>query len=209
MADTPKSTTVLLGLIALGVGYIGWSGDVLNYVGIGGVRAKQEAVAAKQDTLATLQEQIETAKADLARESVEDVRDRTEAYRKSLVVLRSLVPEQREVANILDDVNLRAKVRGLTVSNFVPSAPTVGPEPFDTYSYQFSVVGRYNQVGAFLTDVASLRRIMVPTEVTVVRAEPARARIFGDTLSMLEARFNVRTYVKASQAAEDSINAGT
>src|SRR5690606_28436241 len=145
MADTPKSTTVLLGLIALGVGYIGWSGDVLNYLGIDGVRSRQEAVAAKEDTLATLQAQIDTAKSDLARESVEDVQARTEAYRKSLDVLRSLVPEQREVANILDDVNLRAKVRGLTVSNFVPAAPTVGPEPFDTYSYQFSVVGRYNQ----------------------------------------------------------------
>src|SRR5690606_37585796 len=42
MADTPKSTTVLLGLIALGVGYIGWSGDVLNYLGIDGVRSRQE-----------------------------------------------------------------------------------------------------------------------------------------------------------------------
>lgn len=206
MADTPKSTVVLFGLIALGLGYMAWTGDGISAIGYDGITARRAAVAAKQDTLATIQAQIDTAKRDLARESVEDVRLRAEAYGKSLTVLRSLVPDQREVANIIDDVTRRAKVRGLDVSSFVPSAPQVGPEPFDTYSYQFSVIGRYNQVGAFLTDVASLRRIMVPTDVVVVRASPERARIFGDTLSMLEARFNIRTYVKAVPTVEDALN---
>jgi type IV pilus assembly protein PilO len=206
MADTPKSTSILLGLVALGLGYIAWTGDAINLMGLEGIKARQAAVAAKQDTLATLQAQIDSAKSDLARESVEDVQARTEAYRKSLTVLRGLVPEQREVSNILDDINRRAKARGLDISSFVPAAPTVGPVPFDVYSYQFGVVGRYNQVGAFLTDVASLPRIMVPTSVSVVRADAAKSRVFGDTVAMLEARFNVRTYVKAIQAVEDSIN---
>lgn len=206
MADTPRSTFVLLGLIAAGLGYMCWTGDGISALGYDGITARRAAIAAKEDTLATIQAQIDTAKANLARESVEDVKKRTEAYNKSLQVLRALVPDQREVANIIDDVTTRAKVRGLDVSNFVPAAPQVGPEPFDTYSYQFSVIGRYNQVGAFLTDVASLRRIMVPTDVAVVRAAPDKARVFGDTLSMLEARFNIRTYVKAVKAVEDSLN---
>ncbi len=204
MADTPKSTSILIGLIALGLGYIAWTGDALSLFGVEGIRTRQAAVAAKQDTLTGLQAQIDSAKADLAHESVEDVQARTDAYRKSLDVLRGLVPEQREVSNILDDINRRAKARGLDISNFVPAAPTVGPVPFDVYSYQFGVIGRYNEVGAFLTDVASLSRIMVPTAVSVVRADPAKARVFGDTVAMLEARFDVRTYVKALAAAEDS-----
>ncbi len=206
MADTPKATLVLFGLIALGVGYMAWTGDAISALGYEGIAARRATIAAKQDTLVTIQAQIDTAKSDLARESVEDVQKRTEAYAKSLTVLRSLVPDQREVANIIDDVSIRAKVRGLDVSSFVPSPPQVGPEPFDTYTYQFSVIGRYNQVGAFLTDVASLRRIMVPTEVVVVRAAPDKARVFGDTLSMLEARFNIRTYVKAVPTVGDSLN---
>ena len=33
MADTPKTTPILLGIIALAIGYAGWSGDGLNLVG--------------------------------------------------------------------------------------------------------------------------------------------------------------------------------
>lgn len=206
MADNTRSTAILLSLLALGVGYLAWSGEVIKLAGVEGIQSRREIIAAKEDTLATIQAQIDTAKRDLARESVEDVRARTAEYAKSLAVLRDLVPEQREVANILDDITIRAKVRGLDVSNFVPDPPAVGPEPFDTYTYQFSVIGRYNQVGQFLTDVASLRRIMVPEGVTVVRADPTKSRVFGDTLSMLETQFRLRTYVKATPAVEDSTN---
>ena len=81
-----------------------------------------------------------------------------------------------------------------------------GPAPFDTWSYQFTVVGHYHQVGEFLTDIASLRRIMVPTDVRLAAASQAQGRAFGDTTAMLEARFTVRTYVK-SKTAEDTTHA--
>jgi Tfp pilus assembly protein PilO len=206
MAESSKNTPVLLLLIAGLVGYAGWTGAGLTLVGIEGAQTRRERVSAMQDTLTTLQAQVDSAKSDLAVESVEDVRQRIDAYRASLGVLRALVPEQTEVANLIDDINIRAKVRGLNVTNFVPSTPVPGPEPFDTHVYQFSVTGRYNQVGEFLTDVASLRRIIVATDVAIARASAQSSRVFGDTLSMLEARFNVRTYVKAPNAG-DSISA--
>lgn len=206
MAESSKNTPVLLLLIAGLVGYAGWSGAGLELIGIDGAQVRRERVIAMQDTLTTIQAQIDSAKASLAVESVEDVRQRTEAYRASLDVLRSLVPEQREVANLIDDINVRAKVRGLNVTNFVPASPIVGPEPFDTHVYQFAVTGRYHQVGQFLTDVAALRRIIVAGDVAMARANPSAARVFGDTTAMLEARFNVRTYVKAAPG-EDSTNA--
>jgi Tfp pilus assembly protein PilO len=206
MAESSKNTPVLLLLIAGLVGYAGWTGAGLELVGIEGAQSRRERVTAMQDTLTTLQAQVDSAKSDLAVESVEDVRQRIDAYRASLGVLRALVPEQTEVANLIDDIKIRAKVRGLNVTNFVPSTPVAGPEPFDTHVYQFSVTGRYNQVGEFLTDVASLRRIIVATDVAIARASAQSSRVFGDTLSMLEARFNVRTYVKAPNAG-DSISA--
>jgi Tfp pilus assembly protein PilO len=206
MAESSKNTPILLLLIAGLVGYAGWTGAGLTLVGIEGAQTRRERVSAMQDTLTTLQAQVDSAKSDLAVESVEDVRQRIDAYRASLGVLRALVPEQTEVANLIDDINIRAKVRGLNVTNFVPSTPVPGPEPFDTHVYQFSVTGRYNQVGEFLTDVASLRRIIVATDVAIARASAQSSRVFGDTLSMLEARFNMRTYVKAPNAG-DSISA--
>lgn len=206
MADTPSRTPILLLLVAGLVGYVGWTGTGLDMLGIDGAQARRARVVAMQDTLTGLRAQVDSAKSDLARESVEDVRQRIDAYRASLGVLRALVPEQSEVANLIDDINIRAKVRGLQVSSFTPSTPLAGPEPFDTHVYQFAVIGRYNQVGQFLADVASLRRIIVATDVAMGRAGAQSSRVFGDTLSMLEARFNVRTYVKAP-AAEDSTHA--
>jgi Tfp pilus assembly protein PilO len=205
MADESSRTPVLLLLIAALVAYAGWTGTGLDLLGVQGAKARRDTVAAMEDTLAAVRARIDSAKSDLARESVEDVRARIDAYRASLGVLRALVPEQSEVANLIDDINIRAKVRGLQVSNFTPSTPVAGPEPFDTHQYQFSVIGRYNQVGQFLADIASLRRIIVAGDVSMTRANAQSARVFGDTLSMLEARFNVRTYVKAPGG--DSTNA--
>lgn len=204
MADTPRSTPILVLLLAAAAGYMGWSGDGLELVGIEGVRARQERVVAMQDTLAGLRAQIDTAKADLARESVEDVQARVAAYRGSLEILRTLVPEQREVADLLDDIQIRAKVRGVRFANFDPVAPVAGPAPFDTYGYQLGVIGKYHQVGAFLADIASMRRIIVPGEVTIVPANIQQARVLGDTLGMLEARFTVRTYVKGTMEATNA-----
>lgn len=205
MADKPKSTPVLLALFAALVAYAGYSGDGVNLIGLEGIKFRMERVDSMQDTLALLQSQIDTAKRDLATGSVEDVRKRVEAYRASLNVLRTLVPDQNEVADLLDDILIRAKVRGLNTSGFVPQAPRPGPEPFDTYLYQMSVIGRYHQVGAFLTDIASLRRIIVPGDVVLAAANMQQARALGDTTAMLEARFTVRTYTKA-QLVEDSTN---
>lgn len=197
MADTPKTTPILLGIIALAIGYAGWSGDGLNLIGVDGIKARSARVTALQDTIATLEAQIDTAKRDLARESVEDVQRRAAAYGSSLAILRSLVPEQREVANLLDDIQIRAKVRGVTVADFAVLTPVEGPAPFDTYSYSMAVIGRYHQVGSFLTDVASLRRIMVSSDLKLAAANIAQARVLGDTTAMIEARFTIRTYVKA------------
>ncbi len=205
MADDSSRTPVLLVLIAGLIAYVGWTGTGLDLVGMEGAKARRDTVAAMEDTLAAVRARIDSAKSDLARESVEDVRARIDDYRASLGVLRALVPEQSEVANLIDDINIRAKVRGLQVSSFVPATPVVGPEPFDTHQYQFAVIGRYNQVGQFLSDIASLRRIIVASDVVIGRATPQASRVLGDTLSMLEARFNVRTYVKAPGG--DSTNA--
>lgn len=206
MADTPKSTPILLTLIALMVGYAGYTGDAIGMIGIPGAKSRMMQVDSTADTLASLQARIDSAKRSLATESVEQVRERAEAYGASLGVLRTLVPEQSEVANLIDDINIRAKVRGLQVVRYTPATPVAGPEPFDTHMHGFAVVGRYNQVGEFLTDIATLRRIIVPTEVSIARASGQNARFFGDTLSMLQATFSVRTYVKAPPA-EDSTNA--
>lgn len=206
MGSNAKTVPVFLTLLALLVAYMAYTGDGLSFVGVPGLKARMAHVDSLRDSIAVLQVKIDTAKRDIARESVEDVKKRVAAYRESLALLRTLVPDQREVTSLLDDVTQRSRVRGVRVTGFQPVTPVPGPAPFDTYSYQFVVVGHYHQVAQFLDDIASLPRIMVPGDVKLVAADPKQARAFGDTTAMLEAHFSVRTYVKANPA-EDSTHA--
>lgn len=203
LTDNPRSISLLAVLLAAVVGYIGWSGDALNLVGLDGLKGRADRAAAVRDTLATVEASIDSAKRELARGSVEDIRKRVEEYRTTLTVLRQFVPEQNEVPNLLDDISTRAKIRGVNLSGVVPQPIQPGPNPFDTHSYEMSVVGRYDQIGQFLSDIAGLRRIIVPVDVGLASAEATKARALGDTTrAMLEAKFKVRTFVKSSSSGE-------
>jgi len=197
--SSQKSAPVLVVLLAGVVGYIAYTGAVIDNLGMDGVTARQERVVAMRDTLAQLSAATDSAKKELARGTVEDLRNRLETYRGSLSLLRRLVPERNEVPNLLDDISSRGKIRGVTLSQVVPLPVEAGPVPFDTYKYNMSVIGHYDQIGEFLADVASLQRIIVPYDLTVAVANTNAAKAMGDTSgSLLEAKFQIRTYVKSS-----------
>jgi len=87
----------------------------------------------------------------------------------------------------------------VVLSQVVPLPVESGPAPFDTYKYNMSVIGHYDQIGAFMADVASLQRIIVPYDLSVAAASPGAAKALSDTSgALLEAKFQVRTYVKSS-----------
>jgi type IV pilus assembly protein PilO len=196
-----KSTPILLILVAAMVGYMGYTGTVVSSLGINGVQADKVEVAAKRDTLGTLEAQIDSAKKELAKGTAEDLRRKLDEHRASLALLRRLVPESNEVPNLLDDMSTRAKLRGVNLAQVVPSPVEGGPVPFNTYRYSITVLGRYDQIGEFLSDVASLQRIIVPQSVQVAAANQVAAKALGDTSgSLLEAKFQIRTYVKSAGA---------
>jgi type IV pilus assembly protein PilO len=199
MALSSEKATPLLALLLAGiVGYCAYTGTVIQMVGLKGLAAGKARVVAVRDTIGQFEAATDSAKKELARGSVADVRKRLENYRSSLLLLRRLVPERNEVPNLLDDISTRSKIRGVTLSQVVPQAVESGPAPFDTYSYQMSVIGRYDQIGQFLADVASLQRIIVPYNLSIIAANLTSAKALGDTTgSLLEARFQVRTYVKS------------
>ena len=194
-----KSTPVLVLLLAGLAGYIGYTGAVLDQVGMSGLAARKEQATAMRDTIAQLDAATDSAKKELARGTVEDLRKRLDTYRGSLALLRRLVPERNEVPNLLDDISSRSRIRGVTLSQVVPLPVENGPAPFDTYKYNMSVIGHYDQIGQFLADVSSLQRIIVPYDLSVSAASKTAAKALGDTNgSLLEAKFQVRTFVKSS-----------
>jgi type IV pilus assembly protein PilO len=201
--SSSQSTPLFLIVLALAVGYLGYQG--LEVAGMPGLSTRKVHVAAVKDTIAQLEGETAKAKAELARGTVEDLRKRLDSYRSSLALLRRLVPDRNEVPNLLDDISTRGKIRGVTLSQVVPLPVEPGPAPFDTYKYTLSVIGRYDQIGEWLADVASLQRIIVPQDVQLAVANQAAAKALGDTSgSLLEAKLQIRTFVKSNppEAAE-------
>lgn len=188
-------------LLAGITGYVAYTGSIIDAAGLQGMSARQARIEAIQDTITKLDAATDSAKKELARGTVADLRKRLETYRGSLALLRRLVPERNEVPNLLDDISTRSKIRGVTLSQVVPLPVEPGPAPFDTYKYNMSVIGHYDQIGGFLADVASLQRIIVPYDLSVAAASQGAAKALNDTSgSLLEAKFQVRTYVKSSSA---------
>lgn len=204
MGGNPRTTALFLIILAALAGYMAYDGAGINMIGINGIKAGQERNVAMRDTIAQLQSAIDSAKRELARGSVEDLRRRIEEHRASLSLLRRLVPELNEVPNLLDDISTRSKIRGVNMAEFVPEPVEPGPVPFNTHKYQMAVLGRYDQIGAFLSDIASLQRIIVPIDVTLNAADINAARALGDTSgALLQARFQIRTYVKTAAEGGD------
>jgi type IV pilus assembly protein PilO len=199
--SSQKATPVLAALLAGLVGYIAYTGSVIESLGLSGLQARKDQIVAIKDTISRLDAATDSAKKELAKGTVEDLRKRLDTYRGSLALLRRLVPERNEVPNLLDDISTRSKIRGVTLSQVVPLPVEPGPAPFDTYKYNMSVIGHYDAIGAFLADVSSLQRIIVPYDLSVAAANSNAAKALNDTSgSLLEAKFQVRTFVKSASA---------
>jgi type IV pilus assembly protein PilO len=190
--DQRGQIMALLVLVALAGGYFFWTKMHKPDV------QKISAANAESDSLERI---VAAAKADLASGSIEDLRRRVEEYQGSLELMRRLVPERNEVPTLIDDISTKAKVRGVTIGKIQPMNPEPG-SPFDIYRYRLEVYGHYDQLGEYLSDVASLPRIIVPEEVTLSLASPAAQKLLGDTAgALLLAEFSIRTFVKASGAS--------
>jgi type IV pilus assembly protein PilO len=195
--SSSQSTPLFLIVLAVAVGYLAYEG--LEPAGVPGLAARKAQVAAIQDTITQLESETAKAKAELAKGTVEDLRKRLDGYRSSLALLRRLVPDRNEVPNLLDDISTRGKIRGVTLAQVVPLPVEPGPAPFDTHRYNLSVIGRYDQIGEWLADVASLQRIIVPQDISLAAANMTAAKALGDTSgSLLEAKLQIRTYVKSN-----------
>jgi type IV pilus assembly protein PilO len=203
-----KATPLFLIVLAAIVGFIAYAG--LEIAGISGLVTQKERVVAIRDTIAKLETETDKAKKELAKGTVEDLRKKLETYRSSLALLRRLVPDRNEVPNLLDDISTRSKIRGVTLSQVVPQPVENGPAPFDTYRYTLSVIGHYDQIGEWLADVASLQRIIVPQDVSLSVANQAAAKALGDTSgALLEAKLQIRTFVKSGAGAPEGESSGT
>src|SRR2546430_4178575 len=96
--------------------------------------------------------------------------------------MRRLVPEKNEVPALIDDISTKAKIGGVTIGRLEPLAVEAG-SPFDTYKYRLEIIGHYDQLGEFLSDIASLSRIIVPQDVILKPAQQQAQHFLSDRKS--------------------------
>jgi len=198
-SDQRSQVMMLLTLFALGGGYAFW-----NYY----YEDTSKQIAATAAQIDSLRAIVERAKQDLAKGTMEDLRQKVDRYRAMLGLMRRLVPEQNEVPAMIDDISTRAKVRGVTIGKIEPLPVEPGP-PFDTYRYRLEVMGHYDQLGEYLSDIASLPRIVVPQDLTLRAASQGAQRLLNDTVgTLLQANLAVRTFVKSSAPARPPVKPG-
>src|SRR5918992_1353478 len=135
-------------------------------------RTEITSVQAQLDTIDSI---IRLAKAELAKGSKDQIERQNEGFHSLLTLMRQLVPQESEVPTLIDDMSNRAKMRGITIGRFQPLTVEPG-SPFDTHKYRFEIYGRYDQIGEFLSDVASLPRIIVPEEGVLRPAQQQTGR---------------------------------
>jgi type IV pilus assembly protein PilO len=155
-------------------------------------------LAPRQEDNAQLLQRVESLELVNRRASVlaaqggGDLQERLALYEAHVAKLEELIPVQEEVPALLDDIGSRARLMNVELQEMQPQPRQPG-EHYDLTSYALAVVGEYHDVARFLTEIASLPRIVTPVQVEVSRfSQPQRYR---DLETPVVAIFRIQTYV--------------
>lgn len=166
--------------------------------------------AQKRLRIDTLQAEVDSALGLLEEGMAEDLQEQIETNRANLVLMRKLVPDPNDLPQLIDDITVRGNLRGVEVISFSPQPPSE-EEMFQVLRYQLGVIGGYDQIGEFLSDVAALTRIMVPYDISLQVVPEGRlpTDVFRDTtVAALQADLMIRTFVKRTDQDEATSGAG-
>jgi type IV pilus assembly protein PilO len=181
--DNPKQRNALF--LAIGFLLLLYPFNRFYYAG------QKAEVTAMQSHLTTLQDKNRQAQV-LAARGGGDLEKNMALYDRQVKKLEQLIPAAEEVPALLDDVNQRAQQLGVNVTKYTPDPPEPGAF-YTKESYELAVVGQYQPVGKFLTEIASLPRIVTPVELDLSKFD--NADVYPDLVAPVLAKFRIETYV--------------
>ncbi len=131
-----------------------------------------QPMRAKVGTLSSEYEKI-SAELEKARKTVGNLAKLEEEYNKlheKWVAAQSLLPQEKEVAQLLRKVTRAGNQAGIDFILFEPMVPV--PKEFITENpVKVKVQGEYHQLGVFLSKVANLDRIINVTDLHIKQVE--------------------------------------
>ena len=131
-------------------------------------RAATHDIEAKVEKLSR-----ENAGAVVASQRLSDFKANYERAKADYEDLKLLLPEQRELTMVLQNVQDRARGR-LTVTKFAPQ-DEVQQDFYTGKPVQVGVTGNYNNLGQFFAQMASYQRIVSITDFKVTKLEEKNA----------------------------------
>jgi type IV pilus assembly protein PilO len=167
---------------------------------------KSKELDAKRERIERLVANNQKARAEMTKGSLDQLRKQLAEYQQNLVLIRTLVPVGNEVPSLLEQVSTAARRAGLDVSAVDPQAVVEG-DNYDTYRYKMVVVGGYNALGEFFSNVGNLTRIILPVNLSLaIPTNPSLSKAIKKSTddAAIEARFELQTFVAKPQASEQA-----
>ena len=170
---------------------------VLALVGVGAfwyfyARPQEESLATRRTELATLRDEIDRGVATAKK--LPDFRRAVADEQAQLDRLRVVLPEERDVADLLRRVQAMATQSNLTILGFSPQAITTR-EMHAEWPIGLQLEGTYHNLGAFLERVSKFPRIINVTGIAIRAREtntPSPATVVADctatTIVLIDAK---------------------
>lgn len=125
-----------------------------------------------------------------------DYRAQLEQIESSLGEMLKQMPTKAEVANLLVDISQTGLASGLEFKLFQPNAP-ISKEFYSELPINIQVVGKYEELGLFVSGLASLPRIVTVHNVNIA---PITKTDKGKVSGAMAMSAVIKTYNEAEQA---------
>ncbi|MFW6010783.1 MAG: type 4a pilus biogenesis protein PilO [Gemmatimonadota bacterium] len=193
LPDDPERQKYALGIILL------VAGAALYWFYVHQPRADE--LVEMEDRVAELE--YHNRQAEARTDNLDAVREELEESERVLGALQELVPSGAEIPEIYESIANETRALDLDLVNVVPSQPTPAEtEYYLRQNWEMVIEGTYHDVGAFLTRVASFRRIVRP-EVDEIRLSDGETAAGGDRGSLLRVSFGLETFVLPPSGGSD------
>jgi type IV pilus assembly protein PilO len=156
-------------LIILGVLVLGLCGVFYMYF----VSPMREELDLLRSDIARLENEVEQGEAVLAR--LEELKRAVREQEQRLRHLRTVLPEKKETAEIIRQVQNTAVESSLKIMSFAPSA-TVNREFYEDWPIQLTFEGNYDSLGTFFERVSSFTRLINVENIEIKALEEDTSR---------------------------------
>ena len=151
-----------------------------------------EEVSGMESRVETLETRNRQAQVQAARGGT-DLEERNALYERHVAELEELIPRGEEVPQLIRTINQQARATQVMVATMNPEPDQPG-EFYTKQGWSLQVIGEYDNVGRFITSVASLQRIITPVDVDVATYTPP-VGMGMDYLAPVVVTFRIETYI--------------